>query len=373
MCAVLSYQLATGVESPAAAPAGAPRALRVTAVYWLSETGRKAALLAGQDGQARQALTIDVPVARLHLVTVDARGVPRLKIQPRYERGAGDQIVRITGAPTYDSPPTVEELYAFAARNYELERLYEAQSTAARTQRAEVERELRARITQMFLSDPAQRALPHPAPTPTRCFILAERRRLLFDVNTDEGFAHQLPPEAHRRFRADLRARRERNQETHTAQLALHEEKRRAIATWISACGTPDQQARLAAGVLPFDEAIEAMTDHAFAGATQYARYARDGAARLQTYLRQHSGYEDALVTLGDLTIATAPAATATQGQWGTLQKLRSALPEATVFLRAHRLAWRRDLRAPALTVHSAVAVQKAGLFTLRREYAAPD
>jgi len=373
MCAVVSYQLAAGIEPAPALPASAPHTLRVAAAYWLSEAGRKAALLAGQDGQARQTLTIDVPVARLHLVTVDERGVPRLKLQPRYERGAGDQIVRIASAPTYDSPPTLEELFAFAAHNYELERLYEAQGSAAKTQRAEAERELRARIAQAFLSDPAVRALPHPAPTPTRCFVLADRRRLLFDLNTDQGFARELPPEAHRRFRADLRARRERNQETHKAQLELHQEKRRAIAAWISASGTPDQQARLAAGVLPLDEAIEAMTEQAFAAASQYARYARDGAARLQTYLRQHAGYGDATVTSGDLIVTTAPAATATQGQWNTLQELRGALPDATVFLRTHRLAWRRDPRAPTLTLHSAVAVQRSGLFTLRREYAAPD
>lgn len=40
------------------------------------------------------------------------------------------------------------------------------------------------------------------------------------------------------------------------------------------------------------------------------------------------------------------------------------------MFLRTHRLAWRRDARAPSLTVHSAVAVQRVGLFTLRREFA---
>jgi hypothetical protein len=373
MCAVLSYQHAVALEPSAVPSPSAPHTLRVTAEYWLSEAGRKVALLAGQDGRARQILPIDVPIARLHLIAVDARGLPRLKLQPRYERRASDEIIRIAGSPTYDAPPSLEDLYALAARNYELERLYEAQRAAVTARRLEAERELRARVTQAFLGDPAQRALPHPAPTPTRCFVLTERGRRLFDISEDDGVARELPPEAHRRFRADLRARRERNRETHATQRVLHDEKGRALGTWIAAFGTADQQARLAAGVLPVDEAIEAMTDHAFEAARDFARYTRDGASRLQTHLRQWSGYDAAVVMPADLVVASSPAPTATQGQWSLVQGLRAALPEAAVFLRTHRLSWRRDPQAPMLTLHSAVAVQKVGLFTLRREYAAPD
>ena len=50
---------------------------------------------------------------------------------------------------------------------------------------------------------------------------------MLFDASTDLGPAREVPLEAHRRFRADLRARRERNQQERDAQLALHEEKKR--------------------------------------------------------------------------------------------------------------------------------------------------
>lgn len=349
------------------------RALRVSAVYWLSEAGRKAALLAGLDGRARQAPTIDVPLARLHLVTVDAAGVPRLMLHPQYERRGDEQIVRLETAPTFDTPPTLDDLFAIAARNYELASLYDAQRTGVRAQRLDAERELRARVTQAFLADPAQRALPHPAPTPTRCLVQTERGRRLFDAKTDDGLARDLPPEAHRRFRADLRARRERNAEVVAAQRTLHEQKMQAIAVWIEMHGTPDQQARQAAGVLPIDEAIEAMTDQAFVVTSGCERYAHDGTARLQTYLRAHPGYEGAVVTTVDLVVFTTQPPTATKAQWALLQQLRSSLPEANVFLRAHRLAWRRDARAPSLTVHSAVVVQRVGLFTLRREFAAPD
>lgn len=372
MYAVASSQLTTagdGLQQPVA-----PRqTLTVTATYWLSEAGRKAALLQGRDGRARQALCVEVPIARLHLVAVDAQGVPRLKLRPRYERDAEDQILLVDSAPTYDAPPSLEDLFAFAAQNYELERLYHARRTGARTQRLDAERELRTGIAQAFLSDPAQRALPHPAPTSTRCFMQTERGRRLFDVNTDEGLARELPPEAHRRFRADLRARRERNRQERLDQLARHEEKKHAIATWIAVHGTPDQQARQAAGVLPLGEAIEAMADHVFTAAGARSPYMRDGAARLQAHLRQLPAWEEAIVTPADLLVTSTEAPTATQAQWALLQELRAALPDATVILRAHRLGWKRDPRAPTVMVYSAAAIQKIGLFTLRREYAVPD
>jgi len=40
----------------------------------------------------------------------------------------------------------------------------------------------------------------HPAPSPKRCYVVAEHRRLLFDVSTDQGLAREIPPEAHKRF-----------------------------------------------------------------------------------------------------------------------------------------------------------------------------
>jgi hypothetical protein len=350
------------------------RTLPVTAIYWLSENGRKAALLAGQDGRARQAITVDVPLARLHLVSVDAGGIARLKLRPRYERDAEQRIVRFDTAPAYDAPPTIEDLFSHAARNYELERLYESERTAARMQRVDAERELRARTAQAFLADPNQRAIVHPAPTPTRCYVLTEKGRRLFDTASDEGLARELPPEAHKRFRADLRVRAEKNRQERAAQQALHESKKAAIAIWIAEHGTPDQRARQAAGVLPLDEAIEALTDHVFASAGDRPRYLRDGVARLQQHLRRWSAtYAEITIAASDLVVASTEPATATQAQWTLMEELRTALPLATLRLRAHRLSWRRDERAPALTVFSIAATQKEGLFTLRREYAAPD
>src|SRR5581483_1880735 len=196
-------------ESTSADPAA--RTLAVHATYLLSEEGRKASLLAGGDGRALQQLTVHVPAARLHLVHVDADGVARLKLRPRYELGNDQRITRIDTAPTYDAPPDVEDLFRLAARNHQLERAYEAARRAARVTKHESEQQRRADVAREFLSDPTRRAADHPAPSVTRCHVDTPQGRLVFDARADESPARDVPAEAHRRFRADLRHRKERN------------------------------------------------------------------------------------------------------------------------------------------------------------------
>ena len=360
-------------ETPPPASPDSARALAVTVTYRLSQDGRKASLLNGGDGRAVQQLSVQVPTSRLHLVSVDDEGVARLKLQPRYERDGDQRIIRSDMPPTYDSPPLIEDLYKEAARNHELERVYHQQRSAVRTERRDAQRELRIKLAQAFLTDRAQRALVHPAPSPKRCYVTGQHGRVLFDVSSDEGIAKDVPPEAHRRFRADLRGRRDHNLRARAEQLALHEEKTRVIAEWMAAHGTPEQQSRQAAGVLPMAEAIEAMADEAFAAIADHDRYVRDGADRLQTHLRQGPKYATAVVTTADLVVTSKEAGQATSAQWALVQRFRAALPDATVTLRMHRLAWKDDADAPTLTVHGALVTRKVGPFTFRREYVAPD
>jgi hypothetical protein len=355
-----------------APPPETPRLLTVTATYVLSEDGRKASLLAGGNGRAVQELSIDVPANRLHLVSVDDQGVARLKLQPRYDRDGEQTIVRSDTPPTYDKPPSIEDLYREAARNHELERAYHQQRTAARTERRDAQRQQRAQLAQKFMNDRAQRALVHPAPTPKRCYLATEHGRVLFDINTDEAIARDVPPEAHRRFRADLRGRRDENLRQRAEQLALHEEKKRLIAEWIEGHGTPEQQSRQAAGVLPIAEAIEAMTDEAFAVVGDRPRYLRDGALQLQAHLRRSPRYANAVVASADLVVTSKNAGQATAAQWALVQELQNVAPDATVALRVHRLSWKQDPQAPTLTIYGVLVTRKAGPFTLRREYAAP-
>jgi hypothetical protein len=362
-----------GADTSRMAPIEAVRALPVSVSYLLSEDGRKASLLNGGDGHEVQQLTVQVPSNRLHLVTVDKDGNARLKLQPRFEFDANQHVVRVDAPPIYDVPPSVDDLFRAAARNHELERTYQTERNAARAKRVETERDLRERIAVAFMNDPSRRALPHPPPTPQRCCLVAEQRRLIFTAEGDLGTAQHVPAEACRRFRADLRAKRERVQQERAEQLALHEEKKRFMAAWIPLHGTQDQQVRQSAGVLPMEEAVEALTEQTFAGVGQRPLYVHDGPSRLQSFLRQLPACADAVVSQPDLAVNSANAVKATRDQWVLVHELQTAKPEATVTLRVHRLSWRRDPAAPSLTVFGVLMTCKVGPFTVRREYLAPS
>ncbi len=350
----------------------AAKTLIVTVVYGLSETGRKASLLNGGDGRARQQLSIQVPVARLHLVAVDPAGVARLKLQPRYELSESDRIVRYDAPPIYDVHPTIDDLYRDAARNHELERLFLAQRNSWRGQRREADRERRAEAAREFLSNPIHRAIAHPAPTPKRCFLQTATGRLMFDTESDVGVAKDVPTEAHRRFRADLHARKQRNLNQRSEQLELHEKKKGAARAWVDRNGTLDQKAREAAGLLALEEVVAAMTDESFADITDVARYEFDGAARLQDHLRAVLGDPLAIVAPSDLQVTSLDATSATKDQWCVVSTLQSQFPDATIKLREHRLSSRRHPDSPALTVFGVLVSRRDGPFTLRREFAAP-
>jgi hypothetical protein len=358
--------------TPAPVPSEADRTLTITATYVLSEDGRKASLLGGGKGQAVQQVTLRVPANRLHLVSVDPAGVARLRLRPRYQLDGNERVVRIDAPPVYDTPPDIEELFRDAARNHQLERRYEAERRAAKEKRRESDRERRETLAQAFLNDPAQRALVHPPPTARRCYLASARGRELFDVNIDTPPGQEVPLEAHRRFRADLRARRERNVQQRAEQLALHEEKKRVIGEWIAAHGTPDQQARQAAGVLPMDEAIDAMTDQAFAVVASRPRYVHDGVARLQDHVRQHAPYADAIVTRDDLVVRSLNADTMTASQWALVNEFQALLSGATVTLRVHNISWKRDPHVTLPPIFGVLVTARVGPFTFRREYTAP-
>ena len=98
-----------------------------------------------------------------------------------------------------------------------------------------------------------------------------------------------------RRFRADLER---------AAQLALHEEKKRFIAAWMTANGSEEQKARQTAGVLPIEEAIESITDQVFAPLGAQPRYTRDGLERLRTHVARFGEHQGEAVVAGDLIVS---------------------------------------------------------------------
>ena len=144
--------------------------------------------------------------------------------------------------------------------------------------------------------------------------------------------AKDVAPEAHRRFRADLRAKQERDSERRAADLALHEEKQQFVAEWIAANGTEEQRIRQAAGVLPMSEAVAAITEQVFARVGR-PQYTRDGAQRLREHLAhfpEHAGVE---VTAADVVVSTEHAKMASAAQWAVVEEFKADFPDAAVVL----------------------------------------
>src|SRR4051812_34155134 len=137
------------------------RTLAVTVTYVLTEEGRKASLLAGGNGRAVQEMAVEIPSGRLHLVSVDANGVARLKLRPRYQIKKDQSVVRTGLPPEYDAPPSLEDLFHEAARNHQLESTYHAERRTSRSKRRDNGREARAEAAKAFLADPKRRALAH--------------------------------------------------------------------------------------------------------------------------------------------------------------------------------------------------------------------
>jgi hypothetical protein len=250
-----------------------------------------------------------------------------------------------------------------------------ARELAIRDAQAErdLERHRRDEIAEAFLKDPARRPMRRPSPTPERCHISTSDGRMMFDVRKDEGPARLVPPEAYRRFRADLYTRKAWRKRETAAQIASHEQKQCVIADWIQQYGTPQQQVRLAAGVLPIEEAIDAMTDQAFVAGDAFQRYVFDGARSLQERLRHLPQYGNVVINPTDIAVFGTDAVKATEAQWAIVQELQQVFPDGTVTLREHRIAWKGDPHAPTVTRYGVIVTRKVGPFDLRREYAAPD
>lgn len=348
------------------------RKLTVKAVFTLSESGRKASLLNGGDGHAVQQFEVDVPANRLHLVEVDGHGTAYLKLRPRYEVKPNGHVVQIHTPPVYDRPPTIEELFLAAAKNYELERAYRAQG-GRRVRQREALHDLRAQLAEGFMANPELRALTSPTPTEKRCFLNSPQGRVCFDADKDGGLVREVPAEAHRRFRADERKRREQNLQEHARRLALHEEKRRTVGAWVAEKGTLDQRERYASGLLPMSEIHEAMADEVFAALRDWPLYSRNGPELMQAHLRRYKQFEGAVLTELDLAVADSDAVNATAEQWASVQKARALLPNATVTLRTHRLTWRRHPDAPSLALYGLLVVGNVGPIVLRREFEVPQ
>lgn len=350
------------------------RTCAVTAIYRLSEQGRKASLLDGGDGRALQEIKVQVPTNRFHLVSVDPEGHAQLRLFPRYYLNEQQEVIRDSEPPIFDTVPSVDDLLKEAARNHQLERAYRVERADHRRKQRESQFDAHQRLAERFLADPSLRALPHPKPTRRKCyFTVGPGQTVVYDAKRDVGIAREVPPEAYRRFLEDFQKRSERTAEIKAGQLALHEERERFVAEWVSTHVTAGQRDRYAQGMLPLKEVLEAVADVTFAGAADKPRYVRDGVTQFQMHLRRLPQYAEALVTRDDFIVTTAYAEHASEAQSAFVQELQTFFPTATVRLLFQRMSWKQDPRAPALNAFFVLVTQQVGPFLLRREYSVPE
>jgi hypothetical protein len=349
------------------------RALKVRAEYRLSEVGRKASLLNGGNGQARQRVTLTLPATRLHLVQVAKDGVASLKLRPQFQLNAEQRIILVDARPAYDHVPTVDELLQDAARNHELERAFYGQKTSSRVTRREAYSQWLEQTARDFLADPTRRAIVHPAPTARMCQLATARGPIYYYAKVGSSVVRQVPLEAYRRFQNDLRIRRGQTEMQREHDVAINTERRRLMEEWVDAHGTPDQRERFAAGAMARSEWLAAAADCAFAPLAQLPVYDANGARTLQAFLRQLPAYASVVVTYADYRVVTRPLTTATPAQWEWMQWIRRLLPDANVHLRERELIWNADSRAPRHHTTTLLVTTKVGALTLRREFAVPE
>ena len=186
----------------------------------------------------------------------------------RDSRGtANERVVRIDAAPVYDAPPTIEDLYRAAAKNHELERAYYAERVAAAIEAAAMtERELReSDRRRRFLADKEQRAVAHPPPSPKQLLRRDGARSPAVRRVNRPGTARRMSARGAPAVPRGL-AREGRTQSSRPRGAARAPRGEEAVHRRVGRCnGTEEQKARQAAGVLPMAEAIEGITDQAFA------------------------------------------------------------------------------------------------------------
>ena len=286
---------------------------------------------------------------------------------------AEHRVIKVKLAPVYDHPPTIDELFQDAARNHELERAYHAQRTSAQAARRETLDEWRNQVALEFLGDPNRRAVAYPPPSKRRCQVMTDRGPVHFDAKRDMGVARQIPLEAFRRFDNDVRISHGRGADQRSRNLARHAQRQQMMHEWIAVHGSHDQHERLSAGVLPFEEFVDALTEVTFRPLSHLTPYQTDGAARMQEQLRLLPGHADAIVTASEVSVITRLLPTATAIQWSLVNEIRSIIPGAQVQLRERSLAWTRDADAPKVRLVSTLVTTRVGPVLLRREYQVPD
>src|SRR3954452_24332012 len=111
---------------------------------------------------------------------------------------------------------------------------------------------------------------------------MTDRWPVDFDARPDVRVGRQVPREPFSRFDNEVRINHERGADQRSRNLARHAQRQQMMHEWIAVHGSYDQRERLSAGVLPFEEFVDALTEVTFRPLSPLALYETDGAARKQ-------------------------------------------------------------------------------------------
>jgi hypothetical protein len=245
--------------------------MQATITYLLTEQAQRAQMAAtGQPVARKQTTTVDVTAEQLPLLAISDDGLPYLDLTTSLKDARVGcnryAISALTGWPTYNHSEVyaligeygVDILAAIAARYAERD----AKATAKKAEedaRADLERANGEYNRQQ-------------AEIGYRAFLADPNARISFFSNDYLGVDWRTPanwwPARHDEWKAEACRRNDADAAAKkAADKAREEVKSAAITAWVSEHGTASQRARLADGLLPRSEILNAMAAQAFASA----------------------------------------------------------------------------------------------------------
>lgn len=338
--------------------------MQVRITYFLSQIGQKESLRTGGNGARKQRLEGEIDQKDLDIMEINESGALSLDIVHGAKSGYADplnpQWAKIFfDAPFSDIESAIADYRSILAQRVEV---IAGLKTAEEEKKRKKDDELVAtRIKQQaaideFFADPSQRETSYAT-----CMGI--------DIS-DHPQAQDWRTERDRRASADKASEAAENLRRETAKL-------QQIAAWVKQNGTENQKQRLAASLLPAEEVMKAIEEHAFAPLADFPMYQKitAGAVRRTCSMKCECEYGDPC----DVDFKAYEFDEASADNWDAMRRMTALLPsDATVSLRMHEgvcqdrsCKWGNGeghLEQKGIYVKLVV-----GGFTFNREFAIPD
>ena len=277
--------------------------------YYLSELGRKDSLVKGGDGKREQVLAGFITNPEdLELFEVEENGQVLLYVTKAFVDETDQRYSARTKRPS--------DLWGRREIEWHIVPSWEDLLSVARSQE---ERRVQLGVTAKDIAEEEERAAADPAVEVFLADPTLRAERIEEDwvrIGGHDYWGESLVAvEAKQRAARDLEELRTANRITLTAFIQEH--------------GTENQRQRLAAQLLPWDEAYAALADHLYAALGECPLYQRFDIK--DVCVCWHMGKEAC-----DIKFRSVDATTLTAQEWEQLAKIRSAVPDATFQLREH-------------------------------------